>query len=139
MTMPKDPVRRAATIERMRQAALRRPRQPIGSASPSYRGGGIDKNGYRFFVVDGKQHFEHRLVMEKIVGRKLHPHETVHHKNGQRSDNRPENLELWSTRNPKGQRIADKVEWAISFLREYGVIVNRPQSDSAWVSGLLSI
>ena len=139
MTMPKDPVRRAATIERMRQAALRRPARPCGTESPFYKGGYIDKNGYRRVMVDGKQVFEHRLVMERIVGRPLHAHETVHHKNGQRDDNRPENLELWSTRNPKGQRISEKIEWAVSFLRQYGVIVNRPQSESAWVSGLLSI
>lgn len=62
---------------------------------------------------------EHRLVMEDYLGRLLEPHEEVHHKNGDRADNELHNLELWSTKQPKGQRVEDKVAWAREILEQY--------------------
>jgi hypothetical protein len=58
--------------------------------------------------------------MEAHLGRLLLPGENVHHINGVRNDNRLENLELWVTEQPKGQRVVDLVPYWKEMLERYG-------------------
>lgn len=87
-------------------------RQPAGK-------GHRNRLGYVEVSVDGHRRFEHRVVLERQLGRPLHPFENVHHKNGVRDDNRPENLELWVTAQPAGQRPEDLVAWVVENYPEY--------------------
>ena len=91
-----------------------------GKMYPFREGRGyVNPNGYRCISVKGKKWLEHRYVMAQHLGRDLEDDETVHHVNGKKDDNRIENLELWCSRHPKGQRVSDLVVWAKEILERY--------------------
>jgi hypothetical protein len=81
----------------------------------------VTYDGYvRVFLPGRRVKYQHRMVMEESLGRELLAHENVHHINGVREDNRLENLELWSTSQPAGQRVSDKIQFALDIIELYG-------------------
>lgn len=88
--------------------------------------GAMTKSGYRV-VADGEGNFrpEHRIVMEKALGRPLLDSDQVHHLNALRWDNRLENL-LWMTgSHPAGAAVGDMYDWCQWFIREHEAEVLR--------------
>jgi HNH endonuclease len=98
-----------------------------GSSNGHWKGGRTrHKAGYVMVWAPGHPRagkgqyvFEHILVMERLLGRHLVPQESVHHRNGVKDDNRPENLELWTRPLPAGIRVSDAIAWAHEILARY--------------------
>ncbi len=117
----------------------------VGSAAPQRRaaGAGSIANGYLVVTVSpGRSRLAHRVLMEELLGRPLARGEAVHHVNGDRCDNttdgslderyRSGNLELWSSWQPAGQRVSDKIEYAQDLLRRYAphLLASASETDS---------
>jgi HNH endonuclease len=92
----------------------------------------------RIATMKSKYVFEHILVVEDLLGRYLTADETVHHRNGVRDDNRPQNLELWVKAQPSGIRVDDAIDWAWEILARYAGLeqLERPagadRSSDSW-------
>ena len=88
-----------ARLEQLRQS-------PVGSGKatgarglfgpdhPNWKGGHVNGQGYRIIYHEGKRRVEHRVIAEKMLNRKLTSNEAVHHIDGNRANNSPDNLEV---------------------------------------------
>lgn len=82
---------------------------------------GTNVQGYTTIRINGVRKTMHRHIMEQHLGRPLGSHEHIHHKNGDRSDNKLENLEVWSTlirQQPPGIHAADYILNLFSTLND---------------------
>lgn len=105
-------------IRKEGKPSSRRRTAPLNRQLPNGRF--IDQAGYICVVQKNRPPIgEHRLIMEEILGRPLKKGETVHHRNGQKSDNRRKNLQLRVSKHPVGQEIPDLINWAVEILSEY--------------------
>ena len=95
-------------------------RTKFGLGNPNWKGGKVlNSQGYIEIRFNNSYVKEHRYVYEQHYGIQLLPHQNIHHINGNRLDNRIENLELWDTSQPSGQRVEDKIKYYFELVEKY--------------------
>jgi hypothetical protein len=74
----------------------------------NWKGGHVTRSGYRITYKNGRRDYEHRLIAEEMLGRPLNSDEVVHHKDGNRTNNSPDNLVVMKTH--EHDQIKDKTK-----------------------------
>ena len=88
----------------------------------------VDKNGYVSCSIRNGEYngqtfhgpfSEHQLIYQMYHGITLKKNQNIHHKNGVRNDNHIDNLELWDTSQPAGQRVMDKISYYFKLIKSH--------------------
>lgn len=90
--------------------------KPCAASMIKSRGGHVELNGYRIIYINKRKIYQHRHVMEQVLGRKLDRKEHVHHKDGDRLNNDPSNLEILSASEHARQHMDSATAKAKSML-----------------------
>jgi hypothetical protein len=121
---------RAGTSKSCGCLTIEKTKERIGDKSSRWKGGRT-KRGDGYILVNSPHHpntinkngqvYEHVFVMSQKLGRAITKNESIHHKNGIRDDNRPENLELrLNNHHPKGQSVEkDLIPYWKKMLEQY--------------------
>lgn len=93
-----------------------------GENNHAWKGGKGTPNGRGYVIIkhgENRGKLLHRHVYEQHHGVKLTRKQNIHHINGDKLDNRIENLELWDFSQPYGQRVEDKIRYYFKLVEEY--------------------
>lgn len=102
-----------------------------GTGNPKWRGGTTYRHGYKYLYApnhpNARDNYvrEHRIVVEKYLGRYLTDKEVVHHINGIRDDNRPENLIVFE--NSKYHTLCNHLEIKIGIVFDGRTLISEPE------------
>ena len=89
------PIKQALKRLGLSRPAKRRPGKGSGRNNPAWKGGRRERvDGYIAIWTPGGERLEHQVIMEKTLGRQLVAGEIIHHIDGNKTNNNPNNLQV---------------------------------------------